>query len=175
VATRSKACICGRSIAGISGSNPTEGMDVCLSLVSAVCCQVEVLASDWSLVERSTTEWGVSECDREACTMRRLWPTKGFRAMGGEVYWFLYHHSNEMWLNIFIKNVFIVRSLYPLAFNITSSRLQFFPACSDASLINKKYQLLCRNRFANFTAVKAYWVIRLYWNRAKRRYCWYKN
>ena len=43
VATRSKAYVCGHSLAGIAASNPTEGMDV-LSLVSAVCCQVEVPA-----------------------------------------------------------------------------------------------------------------------------------
>jgi hypothetical protein len=30
VAVRSKAWVCGRSLAGIVGSNPTEGMDVCL-------------------------------------------------------------------------------------------------------------------------------------------------
>jgi len=33
----------GRSLAGILGSNPAGGMDVCL--VSVVCCQVEVSAS----------------------------------------------------------------------------------------------------------------------------------
>jgi hypothetical protein len=31
-----------------------------LSLVSVVCCQVEVSASGWSLVQRSPTECGVS-------------------------------------------------------------------------------------------------------------------
>jgi len=34
---------------------------VCLSLVSVVCCQVEVSASGWSLVQRSPTDCGVSE------------------------------------------------------------------------------------------------------------------
>jgi hypothetical protein len=39
----------------------------CLSLVSVVCCQVEVYATGWSLVQRSPTECGVSNvCDREA-------------------------------------------------------------------------------------------------------------
>jgi hypothetical protein len=38
----------------------------CLSLVSVVCCQVEVSAMGWSLVQRSPTECGVSKkCDRE--------------------------------------------------------------------------------------------------------------
>ena len=32
----------------------------CLSLVKVMCCQVEVSASGWSLVQRSPTECGVS-------------------------------------------------------------------------------------------------------------------
>jgi hypothetical protein len=40
VAERSKARFCGRSFAGIAGSNSAGGMDV--SVVSVVCCQVEV-------------------------------------------------------------------------------------------------------------------------------------
>jgi hypothetical protein len=50
VAVRSKACVCGRSLTGIVG----------LSLVSVVCCQVEVSATSWSLVQRSPTDCGVS-------------------------------------------------------------------------------------------------------------------
>jgi hypothetical protein len=41
-------------------------MDVCLSVVSVVCCQVEVSATGRSLVQRIPTECVVSECDREA-------------------------------------------------------------------------------------------------------------
>jgi len=44
VATRSKAWVCGRSPAGILGSNPTVGHG-CLSVVSGVCCKVEVSAT----------------------------------------------------------------------------------------------------------------------------------
>ena len=36
-------------LAGIVGSNPAEGM-VCLSVVSVVCCQVEVCAMDVCLL-----------------------------------------------------------------------------------------------------------------------------
>jgi hypothetical protein len=54
---------------------------VCLSLVSVVCCQVEVSATSWSLVQRSPAECGVSECDREASIMRRTWPTRDCCAM----------------------------------------------------------------------------------------------
>jgi hypothetical protein len=41
-----------------------------MSVVIIVCCQVEVSATGWSLVQRSPTECGVSECDREASTKR---------------------------------------------------------------------------------------------------------
>ena len=48
-----------------------------MSVASVVCCQIEVSASDWSLVQRSPTESsvGLSECDNEGPIMRRPWPT----------------------------------------------------------------------------------------------------
>jgi hypothetical protein len=49
----------------------------CLSLVSVVYCQVDVSASDRPIVQGSSMECGVSECDREASIMRRPWPTTG--------------------------------------------------------------------------------------------------
>jgi hypothetical protein len=57
VAVRSKARVCGRTLAGLAGSNPADG---CLSVVSVVCCQVEVCATGRSLVQRSLTDCGVS-------------------------------------------------------------------------------------------------------------------
>ena len=61
MASRSKAWVYGRPLTGIAGSNPTG------SLVSVVCCQVEVSATGWSPVQRSPTDCGVSKkCDREA-------------------------------------------------------------------------------------------------------------
>jgi hypothetical protein len=42
-----------------------------MSVVSVVCCEVEVSATDRSLVQRSPTVCGVSECDLEASIMRR--------------------------------------------------------------------------------------------------------
>jgi uncharacterized membrane protein YccC len=55
VAARSKAWVCGSSLAGVVGSNLTDGYG-CLSLVSVVCCQVEVSATGRSLVQRGSTE-----------------------------------------------------------------------------------------------------------------------
>ena len=71
VAARSKVWLCGLSPVGFAGSNPAGGMNFCL-----VCCQVDVSASEWSLVQRSPTESGVSECDRESSTVRRHWLTR---------------------------------------------------------------------------------------------------
>jgi hypothetical protein len=57
VAARSKAKVCGQALAGIVGSSPTGGMDICL--VQCLCCQVEVSATGRSLIQRSPTECGV--------------------------------------------------------------------------------------------------------------------
>ena len=61
VAARSMAYVCGRSPAEILGSN-YHRRHRCLSVVSVVCCQVEVSATSWSLVQRSPTECGASLC-----------------------------------------------------------------------------------------------------------------
>jgi hypothetical protein len=56
VVERSKA-VCGRSFAGIAGSNPAGVMDVCFF----ECCQVQVSATDRSLVQRNPSGCG-SRC-----------------------------------------------------------------------------------------------------------------
>ena len=55
-----------------------------LALVSVVCCQVEVSASGLSLVQRSPADYVVSEYNRGASTMRRLWP-KGAVGLWGNI------------------------------------------------------------------------------------------
>ena len=60
VAARSKAWVCGRSPAE-SGFESHRGHR-CLSVVSIVCCQVEVSATSWSPVQRSPTDCGASLC-----------------------------------------------------------------------------------------------------------------
>ena len=64
VASLSKAWVCGHWLVGTAGSNPAWGTAVS-SLVNDVYCQVKVSATGQSLVQRSTTESGVSECDLE--------------------------------------------------------------------------------------------------------------
>ena len=80
VASRSKAWFCGRSHAGISGSNPAEDINV-------VCCQAFVSSTSRSLVQRNPAECAVSECDREISTMRRTWSCKVFCAIEKENFW----------------------------------------------------------------------------------------
>jgi hypothetical protein len=65
--------VCDPSFAGITGSSPAGSKD--MYFVSVVCCQVEVSASSRSLVQRSPTECGVPECNGEASSARRPWPT----------------------------------------------------------------------------------------------------
>jgi len=48
VAARSKAWVCGRSLAAIAGSNPVGGLDV--------CCHVMGFTTGRSLFQRSPTE-----------------------------------------------------------------------------------------------------------------------
>jgi hypothetical protein len=49
MAERSKARFCGRMLAGIVGSDPPRAHG-CISVVSVVCCQVEVSATSRSFV-----------------------------------------------------------------------------------------------------------------------------
>jgi hypothetical protein len=56
----------------------------CLSLVRFLYCQVEVSATDLSLVQRSTIECGVSECDLETSKRRPPGPLLGCSATGNE-------------------------------------------------------------------------------------------
>jgi hypothetical protein len=46
---------------GVAVSIPAGDLDACC----CECCQVDVCVSSWSLVQRSSTESGVSECDTE--------------------------------------------------------------------------------------------------------------
>ena len=62
MAVLSKVWVCAFCLVGVC---PARGMDS-FTLVSVVCCQVEVSAVSWPLIQCSPTECGVSECDCEA-------------------------------------------------------------------------------------------------------------
>jgi len=58
VATQTNAWVCGRWLAGIRGSNLAGlwmSLSLSRSLVSVVCCQVQIFATGRSLVQRSPT------------------------------------------------------------------------------------------------------------------------
>ena len=67
------------------GSNPAEDVDV--FLVSVVCCQVEVFDCLITRPEESYRVWRV--CDRDASLMGSTWPSRGCRALGVGVIWFV--------------------------------------------------------------------------------------
>ena len=58
------------------GSAAARLLGLWIRIVSCACCHVEVSGSGWSLIERSPTECGVSECDHEFLTMRRPFPLR---------------------------------------------------------------------------------------------------
>jgi hypothetical protein len=68
VAARFKACVCGRSLAGIAGSNAAGDMDVFLLCFLCVVRQRPLRRADQSSRVLSSV---VPECDREASVMRR--------------------------------------------------------------------------------------------------------
>ena len=73
VTPRSKEWVCGRSLAGILGSNRPGSMDICRE-----CCILSGRGPCVGLItgpEESYRLWCVCECDREASTMRKPWPT----------------------------------------------------------------------------------------------------
>jgi hypothetical protein len=71
----------GSAVARLLGWFESRRGHGCLSLVSGVCCQLEVSATGRSLIQRGSTESGVSECDREASIMRRPSHPRGCCAM----------------------------------------------------------------------------------------------
>jgi hypothetical protein len=78
-----------RGIRRGSGDSRLMGMRVrileggWMFVMSVVCCQVEVSATSWSLVQRIPTDCGVSFCDIETWIMRRKCLVMGRSAMGG--------------------------------------------------------------------------------------------
>ena len=91
MATRSKAWVCDRSIAGIAGSNPTGGIDVFLAWPLCVVRYTGLCVGLITHLEESyrvcVYVW-VFECDREASITTKPWPTCRFME---EL------HSNSKW------------------------------------------------------------------------------
>ena len=72
--------------------------------VSCECCALSGtgLCTGWSLVQRSPTDYHVSERNREASIMRRPWPTRGCCAVGKTNELFIYGDIHYI-TNSFVK------------------------------------------------------------------------
>jgi hypothetical protein len=92
VAARSNACVYGPSVVRIAGSNPAEGMNVCLLRVS-LSCQVKVSATGPALVHKSPPECRVSEYDR-GNSQRRPRPTTAVEPCEKKSYWPSYAYES---------------------------------------------------------------------------------
>jgi len=81
VAARSKAWVCGRSVAGIEVSNPAEGIEFRF-LCFIACCVGGGLCEE--LITRQGESWWVClcVCDLETSTIRRPGPEMGSCATG---------------------------------------------------------------------------------------------
>ena len=72
VAVRSKAWVCGRSLAGIAGSNPAGYMVICCD-----CCVLSGRGSCDELIARPEGSYGVQRvCHLEISVMRRPWSAR---------------------------------------------------------------------------------------------------
>jgi hypothetical protein len=85
VPTRSKARVCGLLPAGIAGSNPAEGMDICLLWMLFVVRQ-SLRRANHSSIGVLPSVVCLTECDLKASIMRRPWPTGGCCAMVIHIY-----------------------------------------------------------------------------------------
>jgi hypothetical protein len=93
-----------------------------MSLVSVVCCQVEISVTGRPHYHGSSTECGVSECDREATIMRRPWPTRICCAMVKKI---IPLHNDRMSLPVLTCHTF--------SFPINDSQAWFL-ACNLQSI-----------------------------------------
>ena len=84
MALRSKAWVCGRSPAGIMGSNPAEGMHVCCEccVLSGGCLCDELITRP----EESSRVWCVVVWDQQSFWTRRPWVALGRSATWGGLY-----------------------------------------------------------------------------------------
>ena len=75
VAVRSKSWLCGRSLAGIAGSHPAGGMDMCNLLLLCVVRQKSLRLAAPSFRGILPND-ACLDCDLDTSTMRRPTPTK---------------------------------------------------------------------------------------------------
>jgi hypothetical protein len=80
----------------------------------------------------------VSECDREASTMRRPWPTVGCRAMGKNIF-------NNIYGNINMATVRKFSSAFDLMENIKCWRWPLRSWCGNVEILKYCFKSLVSN------------------------------
>jgi hypothetical protein len=171
VAVRSKASVCGHSLRGFEFR---QGHG-CLFVVRAVCCQVEVSTSSWSLVQRRPTDCGVSECDCgiEASKMRRSRPSRGCWAMKKKI--IKHNFWVEPW-NFLTKETLIthhkVQELFPLStktntphyiYDVSKATAIFLTWMRDLLVKIKLAPSYVRRYIRRWVSQVKVWLIRKVW------------
>ena len=130
VATRSKAWVCGRSLPGIVGSNPAGVVEVWLVWM-LLCCQVEVSASGWSLIQRHPTDCGAS-----LYVISEPWQRGGLGQLG------LYSHEGKKlclkkytWSDNKVRELIAVKVLHTSLLNTTVVAFKVLPFGSYAPML----------------------------------------
>jgi hypothetical protein len=87
-----------------------------LSLLLVMCCQEEVSASGWSLVQGSPTGCGVSECYREVSTKKRPWAKRDCHATNRK----MNTHVPFLW-TWFLTSVSLLEAVFFIIISITDN------------------------------------------------------
>jgi hypothetical protein len=93
---------CGSAAAHLLGLRIRFPQGAWTSVYCFMYCQVEVSASGWLLFQKSPTECGVSQCDREASIVKRPWPSGVVARWRGE-YLFTAARSGSWVLVLMLK------------------------------------------------------------------------
>ena len=173
VAAWSKVWICGLSLSGISGSNSAGAW----MSASCECCVLSCrgLASGWSLVQRSSTACGESECDREASITRGPRPTRGCCAIKKSYVSvsFVFLHSPQNKVYFMLKYLMSVMKffffhwhyspLWALACRTMSFHF-FLPATSSLHLLTPStWRSLSTSSFHLFVGLSLLLIPSSYW------------
>jgi hypothetical protein len=105
VSAQSKAWVFGVSLAGAVGSNTAEGM----GSVSCECCVLSGRGLCVGLITHPEVSYwmcAVSECDRDASTMKRPWPKRECSTMEKRnMFWMIDYWSNEDEAGIIVTGI----------------------------------------------------------------------
>jgi hypothetical protein len=111
--------VCGPSLAGVVGFNPVWDMNVCLLWM--------LFFVTWRSLRRAdhSSRRVLPDCDREASTVRRVWPTRGCCAIGKKDW------AIASIIEVSISNLSVIRQVYTAseayAHSYRVETIHFFP------------------------------------------------